>query len=100
MRAVRTSGVPLRAEHEVIDDELASIFEKVSQLLLSFRPLEDVFLLHFDPRELAALPAQIVAQTREFLFFRQKRLAITHPLLARDDRMFRDFTCHLSPPGA
>src|SRR5947208_10936882 len=61
----RATGAPLRpfrAEHEVIDDQLAAAVEEVRERLLSaVRPREDIALLDPLPGELAALPAELVA---------------------------------------
>jgi hypothetical protein len=47
--------VPLRAKHEVIDDELASPVEEISESFLAARGIEDIILFDFDPRKLAVL---------------------------------------------
>src|SRR6516165_5028361 len=43
-RAVRAARVPLRREHEVVDDELATAVEQVGQRGLPVWPFEDVLL--------------------------------------------------------
>jgi hypothetical protein len=53
-----------RTHHEVFDKELAPAIEQVSQCDFSFRGVEDIFLFHFDPGKLAAMPAYLVAQVR------------------------------------
>ena len=68
-RAMLTGLAPLgvRVEHEVVDHELPAPVEEIGQALLTVGPVEDVFLLDALPRQLAPLPAQLVAQPRELL---------------------------------
>src|SRR5205823_4167816 len=80
-RTVRAARLPLRQEHEVIDDELTAAVEEIGQRLLSVRAVEKVVLLHTLPRQLAAAAAQLIALPREFLFLRQQLLARGDPLV-------------------
>src|SRR5487761_1038077 len=52
--ADRTALVPGRVEHEVLHDELSPALEEIQQAGLAVRALEDVVLLDFDGRHLAA----------------------------------------------
>jgi hypothetical protein len=74
----------------VVDDELTSLLEEVRQRLLSTRSLEEVALLDLLPRKLAALPAQLIAESCEFLLLRQKSRTRGEPLLVGNDRMTYD----------
>src|SRR5262249_4949269 len=107
VEAVRPEGTtgaslaPVGTEHKVVNDELAASREKVGEAHLSLRPVEDVVLLDFFPRERAALPGEIVPELREFLLFGEKRPPRCHPLVVRDDGMVIDarhdlFLFHIS----
>jgi hypothetical protein len=67
------------------DDQLAASVEEVGERLLAVRPVEDIPLLHPDPGQFAALPAQLIAQPGEFLLLAQVLLAGREPLLSRHD---------------
>jgi len=83
-RAMLATFPPARSEHEVIDDELVLAAEQIRERYLARRPVENVFLLDFDPRQLAALKIQLVAQLRELFFFHQKFLASGEPFFLRN----------------
>jgi hypothetical protein len=59
--------LPLRAEHEVVDDELASPFEQVGESFIAARRIEDIVLFDFNPGKLAAFGGNRVALVRELL---------------------------------
>jgi hypothetical protein len=80
--AARATLLPLRPEHEVIDDQLAAAVEEVGESLLALRPVEVIGLVDLDPGQLAPLGAQAVAQAREFLLLAQELLACGKPLIA------------------
>src|SRR5205809_7226873 len=73
----------------MIDDQLAASVEEIGERLLAVRPLEDIPLLHPDPGQLAASPAQLIAQTGEFLLLAQVLLARNEPLLSSHVRVVR-----------
>src|SRR6185295_10741962 len=83
----RAALLPVGAEHEVIDDELALAGEEVGERLLSLRAIEDVFLLDLFPWELATLAAQRIALACEGLLQSEEFPARFHPLVVRDDAM-------------
>ena len=62
------SLVPVRAEHEVVDDELAPGAEQTGQRLLAVRAVEDVCLLDLLPGKRPSQPAQLVALPGETPF--------------------------------
>src|SRR5215510_13662030 len=70
-----------RVEHRVIDDELATPPEEVAQCLRPVLALEDVLLFHELPRQVAPLPAQLVAHPRELLLLCQVPLPRLEPLV-------------------
>src|SRR5216684_3889302 len=80
-RAVWTTLVPLRREHEVIDNELAPPTKELGESHRSLGTLEDILLLDFLPRQFAPLPAQFIAELCEFLLLRQKRFSRRQPLV-------------------
>jgi hypothetical protein len=77
--------LPIRAEHEVLDDELTFPRKELVQALLSVQPLEDILFVDADPRQSATLRAQLIAQSRKFLFLCQMLLARFDPLVLRND---------------
>jgi len=60
-RAARTPLGPIRAEHEVVNEQLAARAEKIGERDLSPRRVEDIIRLDFDPRQLTPLSRQLVA---------------------------------------
>ena len=84
-RAMGATFLPVRPEHEMIDEELALAAEQIGECHLAGQPVENVLLFDFDPRQLATLKVQFVAQFRELLFFHQKFLAGDKPFFLRHD---------------
>src|SRR5262247_3595963 len=70
-----------RVEHRVIDDELTAPPEEVAQCLRPVLALEDVLLFHELPRQVAPLPAQLVAHPRELLLLCQVPLPRLEPFV-------------------
>src|SRR6266576_918744 len=66
-RAGRTARRVVRPEHEVVDDELRAAVEQLRQRAFAILGVEAVLLLQRDPRELTALPGDIVAEPRVLL---------------------------------
>ena len=69
----------------MVDDQLTAAIEELGERLLAFRPVEDVLLLHPHPGQLAALPAQLIAEPGEFLFLFQMPLPRGEPLISGHD---------------
>src|SRR5215510_11804950 len=86
-RAARAAFLPLRAEHEVIDEELISSAEQVGQRFLAGRSLEHIGLVDFHPRQPASILAQSVTLPSEGLLFGEQSLARSKPLVSRHDLM-------------
>src|SRR5712675_695180 len=86
-RAGRAALLPVGAEHEVVDDELALAREEIGERLLSLRAIEDVLLLDFFPRKLATLAAQRITLAREGLLQHEKFPARFHPFVVGDGTM-------------
>src|SRR5579884_2414684 len=59
--AASAAFLPGRVKHEVIDNELAMVTEKVAQIHTACRSFEDVLSFDFHHGELAPLRAQCVA---------------------------------------
>ena len=66
-RAARATLLPIRSEHEVVDDQLAAPVEEVGERDLALGRVENVILLDLHPGQLAPLGAQLVASPRGFL---------------------------------
>ena len=66
-RAGRAARRVVRPEHEVVDDELRAAVEQLRQRAFAILGVEAVLLLQRDPRELTALPGDIVAEPRVLL---------------------------------
>src|SRR5258708_39276505 len=93
-RATRASLLPVRTEHEVIDDQLRTPRKEVGQRLFAVRSLENVLLVHSLPRQFAPLLTKLVTQSSKFLFLCQKLLASADPLILRHN--FMSFHCDTS----
>ena len=64
----RATFDPVRAEHKVVDEQLAAAGEEIGERFFSGWPVENIFLPDFFPRKLAALFAKFVAQARQLFF--------------------------------
>src|SRR5258708_830126 len=84
-RARRASFLPVRAEHEVVDDKLALAGEEVGERLLPVRAVEDVVLLDLLPRQLLAFGRERVALLGEGLLAGEQALACLQPFVVRYD---------------
>ena len=72
-RAALAAGLPVRTEHEVIDDELALAAEQVREGRLAVLAVEHVSRLDLFPRQLAPLGAQRIARVGESFSFSRSR---------------------------
>ena len=77
--------LPIGAEHEMVDDELALAVEEIGEANFAVRAIEYVILFDFYPGKLAPFGADCVLQVREFFFFLQKLFASGKPRGLRDD---------------
>src|SRR5271168_4230051 len=84
--------LPVGAEHEVIDDQLALSAEQVAERRRTFGAFEAVGLLDRDPRQGAPPCAERIALLREFLLFGEQLLARLEPFGSAHDEMFGHFT--------
>src|SRR5438132_13040456 len=86
--AAAAADLPVRTVHEVVDDELAALAEEIREHLPAILALEDVFLLDPLPRQVPALPAELITTTGELLFRGEKTRAGGDPVLVTHDSMF------------
>src|SRR5207302_6224068 len=86
--AAAAADLPVRTVHEVVDDELAALAEEIREHFPAILALEDVFLLDPLPRQVSALPAELITTTGELLFLGEKTRAGGDPVLVTDDSMF------------
>jgi hypothetical protein len=70
------------SHHEMLDKELAAAVEQVGQRHLALWCVEDVLLLHPDPRELPPLPIDLVARSRVGFLLGEQFLARSKPLIS------------------
>eukprot|EP01136_Pigoraptor_vietnamica_P030119 Opistho-1_new@88919 len=83
--ATRAALFPVRAEHEVLHQQLASAFKQLGERAPAFQSFEDIVLLDAHPGQRTALARDLVAQLRQFLLARQQRLARGEPLVRGHD---------------
>jgi hypothetical protein len=93
--ADRTPLVPGRVEHEVLHDELSPALEEIKQAGLAGRTLENVVLLDFHGRQLAAPAGDLLESSHGLLLVGLQLLARGDPLLGRHDSR----NAHCSPPS-
>src|SRR5215469_9432539 len=84
-RAGRAARRVVRAEHEVIDDQLRAPVKELSQRLWPLGGVEPVFLLDRHPGQRAPRGGQLVAAARQLFFLREQFVAGRLPLLAGCD---------------
>src|SRR5580692_114758 len=98
-RAVRAPRVPVRREHEVVDDEPPAAVEQVTQGAFPGRAVEDVLLGHRLPGQAAAVAGEGLALAGELLLPGPERLAGLDPLVVGHHRVLgrhRDLPCYRS----
>src|SRR6202158_2968701 len=94
-KPARPAPLPVRTEHEVIDDELAAPAEEIAQGLLAARSIEDVLLVHPHPGQLPPLGAERVPLPGKGLLLGEQLLAGCQPLgLRYDSRMLDLILAH------
>src|SRR5665213_195181 len=91
--------LPVRAEHEVIDDELALASEEIEQALLALRRVELIILLDLHHRQAASSGGHAVVMLGQFLLVTEKGDARLAPFGLRDDRRMSDGLSHCKPPA-
>ena len=89
-RAGRAARRVVRAEHEVVDEELRAPVEELGQRLRPLVRLERVLLLDRHPGQLSTLPRELVAEARE-LFLPLEQLDPGRPPLLAGSEPVHDF---------
>ena len=84
-RAAHATLAPAGAKHKMPDDQLAAPGEQIGKRLAAVRSIEDIALVHLDPRQRPSFGGQPVAQAGEFLFLGQQFLAENEPVVSRYD---------------
>src|SRR5256886_11282550 len=92
-RTAVAAGVLVRAEHEVVEEQLAAPFEEIEQRGLALRPGEAVLLLDLHPRQPPALGGERVPRAGGFLLLDEQCVPRRLPFLRRDDR----WKVHVAP---
>src|SRR5205814_2173329 len=92
IRAAFATLFPARAEHEMINNQLAASLEQIGQRLFSVWSVEEILLLDLDHRQFAPRRTKRVALATELLFSRQQILPRDQPLSFRYD--FCLFVCY------
>src|SRR5215831_14960057 len=85
VRAVFAALLPVRIEHEVIDDELPMTSEEIAQRRLPLRALEDVLVLDLDHRKAPAFRGERITLSTPFLLPDQQLFARLEPFRSRYD---------------
>jgi hypothetical protein len=85
VRAVTATFVPIRIEHDVVDNQLPASFEEIEQTDLPTLSLEGVRLGNFDHREFSALFIDLLPLFGGLFFLSKELLALDHPLVSRHD---------------
>ncbi|MNG14836.1 hypothetical protein D3C84_986230 [compost metagenome] len=94
--AAVTALLPIRSEHEVVDDQGAAPVEQVGQGFPAVRPFEGVDLVDTDPGQRPPLGAEPVPFTGKGLFLAQQLLAGMQPFFAGNHGVLVDFHVALS----
>ena len=92
--AMGATRLVVRAEHEMVDDELAAPLEEIGKRLIAVGTLEHVILCNFHPGKAAALFVQLILHLGKLLFLREEFLTRLDPLFRADDRMIAEVGCH------
>jgi len=87
-RACRATGLVVRPEHEVIDDELRAASKEVGQRGAALIGLESILLVDSHPWQILALPRHFVAAPCELLLGVQQIQARRAPFLTCSDPVF------------
>src|ERR1022692_2176586 len=81
-RAARTTFVPVRIEHEVIDEHLRTPAEQIAQRRIAVFGREPVVLLNLHPGQVLPPSRKFVAAARQFLFSFEQLEARCEPFLS------------------
>src|SRR5690606_13837969 len=91
----RAALIPVRSEHEMVDQQLAAPIEQIGKAFPPRRRIEHVILVDLHPRQGLPLSINLVAQMRGFFLACQKRAPRVQP-----DFSGYDLIHGASPPPA
>src|SRR5438309_4625563 len=91
---MRIAGLVARAEHEVVDDQLAAAIQQLRQRPRAVVGVEPVFLPNPHPGQLTPLLGDLVAQPCVLLLARKQLLACGKPLLTSSSPLIRHGFAH------
>jgi hypothetical protein len=98
-RVDREDGLVARAEHEVVDEQLGALVEKLDERLLTLIRVEAILLLHSHPRQLASKLGEVVAEPGVLFFAGEQLLACGEPLVTCSDSAISRLLSHLFLSG-
>jgi hypothetical protein len=81
------SGGVVRAEHEVIDEQLRSALEEIRERYRPVVAFECIVLVDANPGKLLSASGQLVAAPRQLFLIGEEFEAGREPVFARSDRM-------------
>src|SRR5262245_26542044 len=84
-RAARAAFMPIRPEHEMVNDQLTAARKEVSQRDPAVRGIENIFFVNSLPGQLPPLGGQLVVEPSELFFLHQKGPASFDPFRIRYD---------------
>src|SRR5215469_12522430 len=87
--ASRTAGIPVRPEHEMVDEKLRAAGEEIAQRLLPRLGVEDVVLVDAHPGQLPAPACQLVALPRMRLLRMEQLEPRRQPFFPRSGPVLR-----------
>lgn len=94
-RAARASSLPIRTEHEVIDDQLAAAIEEIGKRFPAGRRIENIVFLDLHPGQGHALRIDAIAQMRCLLLAGKQLTAGLQPYVSGNDLVH----CQRPPPA-
>src|SRR5205807_10184011 len=83
--AARAAVLPLRVEHEVVDDQLRTVLEHVDEADRTVRTVEDVVLLDLNHGQVAPLGVERIPPPGQVLLLCEQLLTGGQPLVSRSD---------------
>ena len=96
----RAAFLPCRAEHEMIDEQLAPALEQIRKGLPAVRALELVVPVNQHPGQAPPLGRQFVPETGQLLLLVEQRNPRLEPVFPRNDLVIRHARFPLHPGGS
>ena len=85
--ATRTSFLPVRTKHEVVNHQLAAAFKKIPEADFPLRSFESIVFVHSNPGQCPALRVNPVSRAGQFFFLEQQFLPFPYPFFTGNDSM-------------